>query len=92
MDALLPVANILGRLLSVFSIAYLMPIAAALIYDDGTTPEFIAAMLICLGAGLTVVVVPSEITQHTDLSAAHHTASSMEALDLAALAALLDER
>lgn len=44
-----------------------------------------------LGAGLTVVVVPSEITQHTDLSAAHHTASSMEALDLATLTVLLDE-
>ena len=29
MDALLPVANVLGRLLSIFSFAYLMPIAAA---------------------------------------------------------------
>ncbi len=42
-----------------------------------------------LAAGLTVVVVPSEITRHTDLSAAHHTVASMEHLDLAALVALL---
>ena len=42
-----------------------------------------------LAAGLTVVVVPSEITRHTDLSAAHHSAPSMVHLDLASLAALL---
>jgi putative hydrolase of the HAD superfamily len=42
-----------------------------------------------LGAGLTVVVVPSEITKHTDLSAAHLSVSSMEALDLATLTSLL---
>ena len=52
MDALLPVANVLGRLLSIFSLAYLMPIAAAIIYNDGTTAEFVAAMVISLGSGL----------------------------------------
>jgi trk system potassium uptake protein TrkH len=52
MDALLPVANVLGRLLSIFSLAYLMPIAAAIFYDDGTTAEFVAAMVISLGGGL----------------------------------------
>ena len=52
MDALLPVANVLGRLLSIFSLAYLMPIAAAIFYNDGTTAEFVAAMIISLGGGL----------------------------------------
>jgi HAD superfamily hydrolase (TIGR01509 family) len=42
-----------------------------------------------VAAGLTVIAVPSEITQHTDLSAAHHTVASMEHLDLATLVALL---
>ena len=54
MDALLPVANVLGRLLSIFSFAYLMPIAAAIYYDDGTTADFIAAMVISLLGGLTL--------------------------------------
>jgi putative hydrolase of the HAD superfamily len=42
-----------------------------------------------LAAGLQVVAIPSEITRHTDLSAAHHTAASMAALSLADLAALV---
>ncbi|MDY0037569.1 MAG: hypothetical protein RBS05_16785, partial [Zoogloea oleivorans] len=57
MDALLPVANVLGRLLSIFSFAYLMPIAAAVIYNDGTTADFVAAMAISLGTGLTLFAV-----------------------------------
>lgn len=54
MDALLPVANVLGRLLSIFSFAYLMPIAAAIYYNDGTTADFVAAMVISLLGGLTL--------------------------------------
>lgn len=54
MEALLPVANVLGRLLSIFSLAYLMPILASLIYADGTTADFVAAMVISLGSGLTL--------------------------------------
>lgn len=42
-----------------------------------------------IGAGLTVVAVPSEITRHTDLSAAHHQVGSIDDLDIAGLAALL---
>ena len=42
-----------------------------------------------LAAGLVVVSVPSEITRHTDLSAAHHSVPSMEQLDLATLTQLL---
>lgn len=45
-----------------------------------------------LAADLTVVAVPSEITQHTDLSAAHHTVASLEHLDLATLQRLLTTR
>lgn len=54
MVGLLPVANVLGRLLSIFSSAYLMPIAAAIYYNDGTTAEFVAAMAISLLGGLTL--------------------------------------
>lgn len=54
MDALLPVANVLGRLLSIFSFAYLMPIAVAIYYNDGTTADFVAAMVISLLGGLTL--------------------------------------
>jgi putative hydrolase of the HAD superfamily len=42
-----------------------------------------------LGAGLTVVSVPSEITRHTDLSAAHATVTSLEDVSAAGLAALV---
>ena len=57
MDALLPVANVLGRLLSIFSLAYLMPIVAAIIYEDGTVAEFIAAMGISPCTGLILYAV-----------------------------------
>lgn len=42
-----------------------------------------------LAAGLTVVAVPSEITRHTDLSAAHHSVTSLAGLTDAVLADLL---
>ncbi len=51
MHALLSVAHILGRLLMVFSIAYVMPIVCALIYRDGTLLTFIVSLLACLLAG-----------------------------------------
>ncbi len=44
-----------------------------------------------LAAGLTVVAIPSEITRHTDLSAAHHTVATMAHLDLPSLTTLLPE-
>jgi len=62
MDALLPVANVLGRLLSIFSFAYLMPIAAAIYYNDGTTADFVAAMVISLLGGLTLYLPPAPTT------------------------------
>lgn len=42
-----------------------------------------------LAAGLTVVAIPSEITRHTDLSAAHRSVPSMAHLHLADLTNLL---
>jgi trk system potassium uptake protein len=48
---LLPVSRVLGLMLMLFSITYLMPIAASLIYHDGTTVDFVAAMAIALGTG-----------------------------------------
>jgi putative hydrolase of the HAD superfamily len=52
---------------------------------EDSAPGIAAAV----GAGLTVVVVPSEITSHTDLSAAHHRVASIDDLEVAGLAALL---
>jgi trk system potassium uptake protein TrkH len=54
MADLLPVANVLGRLLAVFSLAYLMPIASALHYRDGTFVDFVLAMGLALAGGLTL--------------------------------------
>src|SRR3990170_2134258 len=51
MQALLPVANILGALLMAFAVTYLLPIATSLIYDDGTAIHFVLAMLIDFAAG-----------------------------------------
>ncbi len=48
---LLPVSHVLGAMLMFFSITYLMPIAGALIFDDGTLVDFVDAMLIALGSG-----------------------------------------
>ena len=51
MQALLPVANVLGALLMAFAVTYLLPIATSLIYDDGTAIAFVLAMLIDFAAG-----------------------------------------
>ncbi len=45
MERVLTVIRALGLMLVVFSIAYLMPIAAALIYGDGTLLDFLLAMV-----------------------------------------------
>lgn len=48
---LLPVSHVLGGMLMLFSLAYLMPIASALIYADGTLLDFVDAMLFSLAGG-----------------------------------------
>lgn len=48
---LLPVLHVLGAMLMFFSITYLMPILASLIYADGTLIDFVAAMAISFATG-----------------------------------------
>ena len=48
---LLPLFHVLGAMLMFFSITYLMPIAASLIYADGTWIDFVAAMAIAFACG-----------------------------------------
>jgi trk system potassium uptake protein TrkH len=45
MQRTLTVIHALGLMLVVFSFAYLMPVAASLIYDDGTLIDFLLAMV-----------------------------------------------
>ena len=47
----LAVINALGLMLMVFSISYLMPVATSLIYSDGTTIDFLLAMVWTLAIG-----------------------------------------
>jgi trk system potassium uptake protein TrkH len=51
---LLPIFHVLGGLLMFFSITYLMPVAAALIYEDGTTADFLLAMSMAFAFGLVL--------------------------------------
>ncbi|WP_295391711.1 potassium transporter TrkG [uncultured Thiodictyon sp.] len=55
MYSVLSVTNVLGRLLMVFSLTYLLPIACALIYQDGTLFTFVFSMIACVFAGLMLV-------------------------------------
>ena len=49
--ALLPVANVLGRLMMFFSLAYAIPILGSLVFHDGIAEDFVIAMLMTLGLG-----------------------------------------
>jgi trk system potassium uptake protein TrkH len=51
LSRLLPVLYVLGGMLMFFSLVYLMPIAAAFIYADGTLMEFALAMLMAWAIG-----------------------------------------
>ncbi len=51
MGRALTVIHALGLMLVVFSAAYLMPVIASLIYDDGTTMNFLLAMVWTLAIG-----------------------------------------
>lgn len=54
MERLLSVAHVLGLLLMVFGLTYLLPVLAALAYDDGTLPDFLLAMFVSIGVGYLV--------------------------------------
>ncbi len=51
MRALLSVLNVLGHLLMVSGVVYLLPIACALIYRDGTLLTFVVSLAACLAVG-----------------------------------------
>ncbi len=57
MGALLPVANVLGRLLMFFSVAYVLPIATSYATQDGIAVDFVLAMLVTFGGGLVLAAV-----------------------------------
>jgi len=52
MPRALTVIHALGLMLVVFSVAYLMPVVASLVYDDGTLIDFLLAMIWTAGTGL----------------------------------------
>lgn len=47
-----PILHVMGMMLVFFGVTYLMPMAASLIYADGTASDFLAAMLFCIAAGV----------------------------------------
>ena len=51
MQRALTVVHALGMMLVVFSAAYILPILASLIYDDGTLLDFVLAMAMTLASG-----------------------------------------
>ena len=51
MQRALTVVHALGMMLMVFSAAYILPILASLIYDDGTLLDFVLAMAVTLASG-----------------------------------------
>lgn len=53
-ESFLPIANVLGRMLMVFSLAYILPIVVSLWYHDGSAAKFADAMLIAAGAGFAL--------------------------------------
>jgi trk system potassium uptake protein len=67
MGRLLSVANVLGRLLVVFSLTYLLPIASALYYGDQTLATFVLSMAACVVVGLLLMLLASRA--HGELKA-----------------------
>ena len=59
MNALLAVSYVLGRLLVIFSVTYLLPIASAIYYGDGTLETFFVSLLACVAAGALLMLVTS---------------------------------
>jgi trk/ktr system potassium uptake protein len=51
MRSLWSVTNVLGRLLVIFSLTYLVPIASAFYYGDGTLATFVVSLMACVLTG-----------------------------------------
>lgn len=56
MNGMLPVLNVLGRLMSFFSLVYLLPIAGSLVFDDGLVVDHIYAMVLTATIGGAIYV------------------------------------
>lgn len=56
MFTVLPVLHVMGMMLLFFGVTYLMPIASSLIYRDGTTLQFVDALVFCLSCGAVLVM------------------------------------
>jgi trk system potassium uptake protein TrkH len=56
MFTVLPVLHVMGMMLLFFGVTYLMPIASSLIYRDGTTGQFMDALVFCLACGAVLVM------------------------------------
>jgi trk system potassium uptake protein TrkH len=54
---MLGVAHVLGSLLAFFGVTYLLPLATALIMQDGTAGDFLIAGVVSSGVGLLVAAV-----------------------------------
>ena len=54
MGGLLPVANVLGRLMMLFSLSYIVPILGSLAYLDGMAIDFAIGMFITLSLGVAL--------------------------------------
>lgn len=57
MYTVLPVLHVMGMMLLFFGVTYLMPIASSLIYQDGTTWQFVDALAFCLACGSILVLL-----------------------------------
>ena len=56
MGGLLPVANVLGRLMMLFSLAYTVPIVGSFVYLDGMAVDFALGMILTLALGVFLVL------------------------------------
>ncbi len=54
---LLPVTNVLGRLMAFFSLAYVIPIAGSLIYADHLVHDYVYAMAVTAAVGVLMYVL-----------------------------------
>lgn len=52
MGGLLPVANVLGRLMMLFSLSYAVPMAGSFVYEDGMAVDFALGMFLTLALGV----------------------------------------
>lgn len=56
MGGLFPVANVLGRLMMLFSLAYIVPIAGSFVYLDGMAVDFALGMFLTLALGVVLFI------------------------------------